>query len=459
MKITRIQGGFLGFVLVLFLLVAFPISVQAQPTAYTGKLSDGLTDYNFLVPEDWNGTLLVSLDTLRPGTVQDWLIEHGYALAGTARGPAGWNLTYASENVIEAMEIFEEMIGTPDCRVVWGRSRGGITTRAIIQLFPDRFDGALPMCGGGAGTVAMWSFKLDAAFALDVLLGTEYGIRLKLTDIDNAYLATEIANINAIVNQAQLTPQGRARVALAGALSQISTWNSPAQTEPAKDDYDLQQANVAESIGFALGTSFIPFLEGLAGGPFLWNHGIDYRVQLAHSGYMKMVYALYKKAGLSLKADLRKLNDAPRLYADPDAVDFIEKHNMTWTGDLQQPVLSMTTTGDAAGPISDERAYADVVRYAGKNKLLRSVIVHRGGHCNFTDAEQIAAFMMLFQRIETGKWYGNASAHAMTKLAEEIQAETAVDLGETNFVNAKCLKPLRTWDVRDWDTYDPGMDE
>jgi hypothetical protein len=360
---------------------------------------------------------------------------------------------------VEALDIFENLVGDSSCTVVWGKSRGGITTRAIIQLFPDRFDGALPMCGGGAGTVAMWSYKLDAAFALDVLLGTEYGIRLKLTDIDDDYLMTEIANINAIVNQAQLTPQGRARVALAGALSQISTWNSPTQTEPAKDDYDLQQANVAESIGFALGTFFIPFLEGLAGGPFLWNHGINYQVQLARSGYMKMVHELYKKAGLSLRDDLRELNMAPRLSADPEAVGFIEKHNMTWTGDLQQPVLSMTTTGDPAGPISDEKAYAEVVRYAGKNRLLRSVIVHRGGHCNFTAAEQIAAFMMLFERIDTGKWLGGARAYAMTKLAEEIQAETTIDLGGTNFVQPRPLKPLRTWDVRDWDTYDPDMDK
>jgi pimeloyl-ACP methyl ester carboxylesterase len=163
--------------------------------------------------------------------VYGWLLDHGYALAGTARGPASWNLTYAATNIIEALDKFEDLVGEPSRTVIWGRSRGGITARVALQLFPERFDGAVPMCGGGAGTVSMWNFKLDATFALDVLLGAEYGLRLQLNNITD--LATELYRINEIVRLAQQTPQGRARVALAGAFAQISTWNSPMQTEPA----------------------------------------------------------------------------------------------------------------------------------------------------------------------------------------------------------------------------------
>jgi len=464
MKTKKTFNKFTTFFLVLFLSLTFfmagalyPTDGWAQATSYTGKLSDGATDYNLVVPQNWNGTLLASLDTLGLGTVRNWFLDHGYALAGTARGPAFWDLTYNANNIIEAMEIFEDLVGKPDRTVIWGMSRGGITARAALQLYPERFDGAVPMCGGGAGTVAMWNTKLDATFALDVLLGSEYGLRLRLNNISNAELATEMNYINQIITLAQQTPQGRARVALAGAFAQVSTWNTPGQIEPAKDDYDLQESNVASALGFGLGTMFIPFLEGLAGGPFTWNHGIDYRVQLAHSGYEKMVHALYKKAGLNLEADLRRLAKAPRVSADPDAVSFIEKENMTWTGELQQPVLDITTTGDPAGPISDEHSYAEIVRYAGNNKLLREAFVHRAGHCNFTPGEQIAAFVTLFKRLDTGKWEDDASAHGLTKLVEELQAESSVNLGGSNFVHIEPPNPMRTWDVRNWDTYSPDM--
>ncbi len=62
-------------IILLFLFLSFFIIVvlcpvtgldtgSHNPTAYTGKLSDGLTDYNLLVPANWNGTLLASLDTI-----------------------------------------------------------------------------------------------------------------------------------------------------------------------------------------------------------------------------------------------------------------------------------------------------------------------------------------------------------------------------------------------------------
>jgi pimeloyl-ACP methyl ester carboxylesterase len=438
-----------------FVLIAVTGPAQAAPTAYDGILSDGATEYHLLVPDNWNGTLLASLDTLGPGDVRNWLIERGYGLAGTARGKANWDLTWNSRNIIEAMDIFESKAGKATRTIVWGRSRGGITARAALQLYPDRFDGGIPMCGGGAGTVAMWNFKLDATFALDALLGSQFGIKLQLNNIKD--LKKETDNINYIVAEARKTPEGRARIALAAAFSQIATWNSPSQPEPAADDYETQAQNQASQIAFALGTSFVPFLEGLAGGPFTWNHGIDYRVQLSRSGYERLVREMYKKAGLSLEADLKKLAQTPRVYADPEAVAFIEKNNMSWTGDIKQPVFDVTTTGDPAGPISDEKSYADVVRRAGNNKLLRHGLVHTGGHCNFTTGEQMAAFEAMFKRLDTGKWEDDASAHGLNRLVEELQAGTTVNLKGSNFVQVPLPNAMRTWDVSNWDTYSPNM--
>jgi pimeloyl-ACP methyl ester carboxylesterase len=467
MKIKNVFNTYNVFFLSVFfslifyiLLVPYPTpgwTQETMATPYTGKLSDGKSSYNFLVPQNWNGTVLVSLDTLgywgepKDITIKGWLLDHGYALAGTDRESVGWNLSYAAANVVETLDTFIKLVGEPRRAVVWGESRGGITTRAAIQLYPNRFDGAVPMCGGGAGSIAMYNFKLDAAFALDVLLGSEYGLRLELNNIQD--LATEESRIKEIISKAQETPQGRARVALAGAFSQIPVWNQKGKPEPANDDYDAQQANVALGIPMALGTWYAHFLENLAGGPFTWNHGVDYREQLNNSGYKKMVQELYNKAGLDLKADLDRLAKAPRVCADPAAVSFIEKNDITWNGKLQQPVLSLTTTGDMSGPISDENSYADVVRHAEKSDLLRQAFVHRCDHCNFTAGEEIAVFVTLFKRLDTGKWEDDASAQSLNQLVKKLQSESSLDLGGSNFVQIETPKALRTWDVRNWDTY------
>ena len=64
----------------------------------------------------------------------------------------------------------------------------------------------------------------------------------------------------------------------------------------------------------------------------------------------------------------------------------------------------MHTTGDGLVSNQNESAYAETVREAGKNRLLRRTFVHRAGHCTFTPAETVTALENLLQRLDTGKW-------------------------------------------------------
>ncbi len=187
------------------------------------------------------------------------------------------------------------MVGKPRRTIIWGRSRGGITARAALQLLPGEVSTAVSRCAAaGPGLLPCGILNWTLPLLLMLFSAVNTGIKLQLNNITD--LKKETDNINYIVTEARKTPEGRARIALAAAFSQIATWNSPSQPEPAKDDYEAQANNQASQIAFALGTSFVPFLEGLAGGPFTWNHGIDYRVQLARSGYEKLVKEMYKKS-------------------------------------------------------------------------------------------------------------------------------------------------------------------
>ena len=90
---------------------------------------------------------------------------------------------------------------------------------------------------------------------------------------------------------------------------------------------------------------------------------------------------------------------------------------------LPGPVLTMHTTDDGLVRARSEQAYADVVRAAGNERLLRQVFVHRAGHCAFTPGETIAALEVLLKRLDTGRW--DAGAMAPQALNEAAAAQGA----------------------------------
>ena len=49
-----------------------------------------------------------------------------------------------------------------------------------------------------------------------------------------------------------------------------------------------------------------------------------------------------------------------------------------------------------------------MVDRAGDGRLLRQIFVHRAGHCAFTPAETITAAQTLLNRLDTGRWDGDA---------------------------------------------------
>ncbi len=97
------------------------------------------------------------------------------------------------------------------------------------------------------------------------------------------------------------------------------------------------------------------------------------------------------------------MHHGSHISADPAAVDYLSQ-NIIFNGQISVPVLTLHTTDDDVVSVENEQAYADVVARAFNSPLLRQIFVHRGGHCNFTEAETIAALQILTQRLDTGTW-------------------------------------------------------
>ena len=313
----------------------------------------------------------------------------------------GWALQQAFHDQIALLDFFDATCGHPTRTIAWGHSLGGIITAGLVQLNPGRFAGAMPMCGVLAGGVGTWNQALDSAFAFNVLLA---GNALPIVNIKDPTGAFSLAESK--LETAQPTAQGKARIALSAALADIPGWFTTGSPEPASKDFTAQEQNQflwEDRVDFAFAFLARAEIEARAGGNPSWNTGVNYRKQLELSSDSSEVVALYKQAGLDLNKDLNTLNTAPRIAADPGAVEYLNRY-ISFNGELNIPVLTMHTTGDGLVVNQDEQAYASVVRSEGDAKLLRETFVHRAGHCAFTPAETLAAFQTLIHRLDSGKW-------------------------------------------------------
>ena len=289
------------------------------------------------MPSRWNGTLfLYSHGYAPPGSdkvavaapgvdATAWLLGHRFAIAGSSYSSTGWALEDAFTDQIALLDYFDKHVGRPARVIAWGHSLGGIVTAGLIQLYPDRFTAAMPMCGVLAGSIATWNAELDAAYAFRTLLAPTSNLQLvHITDpVANLQLALDL------FTQADATPEGRARLALVGALIDLPGWFDPRLPEPAAGDYGAQAAAQAlweSRVDFSFAFRYRAELEQRAGGNPSWNTGVDYAHLLSISADREEVAALYSAAGLDLQSDLRALNAGVRVKADAAAARYLDRY-------------------------------------------------------------------------------------------------------------------------------------
>lgn len=402
---------------------------SCTPASGTNTFQGALdrASYTIEVPSNWNGTLALYSHGYVPAFAQllnpapdapdqlteAKLLQEGYALAGSSYSQNGWALQQAFHDDIALLQYFDQTCGHPVRTVAWGDSMGGMITAGLVQLDPQRFAGALPMCGLLSGSVGLFNLQLDGLFAFNLLLANGSLQVVNFTDPTD-----ELNQAEGILTAAQQTPQGRARIALFSSLEDVSGWFTPTSPEPAPNDYATREQNqyLAAQVDLFFDIVAMAEAEGRAGGNYSWNTGVNYFDQFHDSIDRQEVQALYQQAGLNAKRDLKVIQNAPRISADQGAVRYMEKY-IVFNGDLDIPVLSMHTTGDPLVFTQVEQAYASVVKAAGDSRMLRQVFVHRAGHCAFTPAENLTAFHALIQRLDTGRWDDSTGPDQMNREA------------------------------------------
>jgi len=431
----------LAVVVIVMTLVAGTASSASASTNYSGTLTDGAT-WGAQVPDNWNGILILASHGFGPPIPNSWrlpppiqnaLLARGYAVAGSSYDPSGswWALESAVRDQFETIDAFTTAVGEEPERVLaLGTSMGGLVSALEAEQGAGIIDGALSTCGLVAGAIHLNNYQLDAEYTIAKLLIPAPGP--KLVDFANpGEGAASGGALTAAVQAAQASPEGRARLSLVfGLLNVVPV--APGVPEPAPNDAAAIEATQYASAvqSFPL-LNFIQFgrywIELAAGGNGAWTRGEDFAELLNHSPYHDVVRELYRTAGLDLKADLESLNAGATIGADPGAIASLEETSVP-TGKLEVPQLTLHTTADPLVPVQHESVYADVVRRAGGNSLLRQAYVDHWGHCTFTPAELVASVEALRQRVETGRWDSAAQPRALQASA------SALGLGDAAFV-------------------------
>ncbi|MDX3689788.1 alpha/beta hydrolase [Streptomyces europaeiscabiei] len=405
---------------------AAPQAAVPAAERLTGTLPDGAA-WIADVPENWNGTLIVFSHGFGVTVPQNApreavrlrLLEEGYALTGSSYDVSEtlWALESAERDQVATIAAVTEKIGEPTRTLSVGQSMGGLVNARLARSGAGGIDGALGLCGLVAGANDLHTYQLDAEYTIARLLLP--GTPVKLVDFaSEAEGAATGRQLTDAVVAAQKTPEGRARIALAAAYLNLPAW-SPGKDRPGAGDWAEQQAQQYEWLAQGILTRVEParyHVEKALGGNNSGNKGVDYARVLSTSQHAPLVKALYKKAGLDLRADLRNLTANATVTADPAAVAAGERTSSAGQG-LAVPLLDVHTVADDLVPVEQESRLATRVRASGDAPLLRQAYVERQGHCTFTTAETVAALHALESRLDSGRWGASATPGALQTAA------------------------------------------
>ncbi|HET6564182.1 MAG TPA: hypothetical protein VFG52_02115, partial [Xanthomonadales bacterium] len=266
--------------------------------------------------------------------------------------------------------------------------------------------------------IGLWNGKLDGLYIAKELLAPGNPDYPVIDIPDNFATVTRPAWL-AMVQAAQQTPEGRARIALAAAIAQLPVWSVSTRPFPAPDDYVALQQGLYDSFG----GGFLPMvgqamssrneINRRSGGNISWNLGIDYAEILQNVDNADVVYAMYDLAGLSLEDDLAALAAAERFVADPDAIRWAKVQ--VPNSPLTVPAVTINGFGDQISPSAGQQSYEAVVG----SENLRQLYTLTAGHCGFNGKETVAAVEVLQDRVLTGSWQ-DTSPDAMNALAATV---------------------------------------
>ncbi|MEO6589624.1 MAG: hypothetical protein ABIP06_09995 [Pyrinomonadaceae bacterium] len=373
------------------------------PAELSGELKGA--PYRIVVPQNWNGILLVyahgyrdkadhpgetdnrNADIAPSAALEPVLLAQGYALAGTAYQDNGWAVEEGIHDLKNLVTHFRGAVGQPRKTIIWGFSMGTVITFESMEKFPGIYDGALAACAVGAGSTQAWDSSGDLMLAYDTVFGmpASWGnvgdVRDDL-DFDTEVLAKLFPELT---NQSNF-PKFEFMRLVTGTPGRGITPPPPPAFYPNWVVTDMFFSTEARAE-----------LERRARGPIVQNLDRNYNLTPQERAYLNAI-------GLpdaAIDNWLLAMNGG-RIYSAPNySRNYIERY-ANYTGEIEKPILTLHTLIDPLVTVSQEREYLETVTKAGNTDLLYQAYTNGNGHCNFTATQLLASLGAITNWVETG---------------------------------------------------------
>jgi len=402
----------------------------------TGEI-DGAA-YEIVLPETWNGTLLLyshgyrqaqaappdfETPSTEPEPAPGWssgqqevgqaLLDQGYALAGSAYSSNGWAVAEGIEAGEKLHDFFVAQVGEPDRTYVWGDSLGGLVTQVLAERNPDWVSGAAPLCGVLAGPALNLDLALDVAYSVKTLLYPE----LKLTGFaswDEAVRNWEGA-YGAVLAAGSDISTGVPKILLTAALADAPTKTKTYDGSTVESQVRARAEALLTAVGYATFGRYD--IEQRFGGNPSGNDGVDYstRVSPEERDLIETV-----SAG-STDALLAQLDEGARVSADAGAREAFAASG-TPSGTIKDHTVTMHTVADPLVLVQNEKVFADRA-YGSASRSDDLVQLYTlppasyptdpgatsgAGHCNFTADQRTGVIALLDGWVRDGRYPGAA---------------------------------------------------
>lgn len=405
---------------------------MSTSSRWAGVLNGAM--YRVEVPANWNGKLVMYahgyagtgavLGVGNP-SIRRYLLQNGYAWAASSYSKNYYDVRAGVEDTNALALEFNKIaaangrtLAAPSKLYITGHSMGGHITAAAIEdeayataNNKVKYHGAVPMCGVVGDTELFNEFS-----AMQVTDQALAGLP--------SYPTTKWSEISTLATNTLFTKFPQVPTAT-GAKYLSVVKNLTGGERPMFDQ------------GIAFGGSF-PSAYGTFGG----DGAISGILNASVTDTTAYTYTITGDAAGSaaLNASVLKLSpvaDANRLRRD--GLRWIPQVN----GEFKIPVVSIHTLGDLFVPFSMEQTYAKRTAAKGNSAWLVQRAIRGASHCDFTTAEQVAAFDDMIKWERDGiKPAGDDVVTAATVAAPSYGCTfTKNTLGPDDSATTKALRP------------------